>query len=104
MAKHRNIFGDFLDCFFILNPNFYKPLLTILFLQKHQLLTPKKTFKSNKYQNINLSNSFIATGLGMALETKLGLLNVSYAIGKRNDVKFNIRDASKIHFGYVNYF
>ena len=58
----------------------------------------------NKYQNINLSNSFIATGLGMALETKLGLLNVSYAIGKRNDVKFNIRDASKIHFGYVNYF
>jgi outer membrane protein assembly factor BamA len=58
----------------------------------------------NKYQHINLNNSFISTGAGMALETKLGLLNVSYALGKRNDVKFNIREASKIHFGYVNYF
>jgi len=58
----------------------------------------------NKYQNINLNNTFISTGLGMALETKLGLLNISYAIGKRDEVKFNIREASKIHFGYVNYF
>ncbi|GAB2836084.1 BamA/TamA family outer membrane protein [Ferruginibacter profundus] len=58
----------------------------------------------NKYQNINLNNTFISTGLGMALETKLGLLNISYAIGKRDDIKFNIREASKIHFGYVNYF
>ncbi len=58
----------------------------------------------NKYQNVNLNNTFISTGLGLALETKLGLLNVSYAIGKRDDIKFNIREASKIHFGYVNYF
>ncbi len=58
----------------------------------------------NKYQRIDLNNSFISSGLGIALETKLGLLNVAYAIGKRNDVKFNIREASKIHFGYVNYF
>jgi len=58
----------------------------------------------NKYQSINLNNQFISTGIGMALETKLGLLNISYAIGKRDDVKFNIREASKIHFGYVNYF
>jgi hypothetical protein len=46
----------------------------------------------------------VSTGLGMAFETKFGLLNVSYAIGKRDDVKFNLRGASKIHFGYVNYF
>lgn len=58
----------------------------------------------NKYQKINLNNTFISTGLGMAFETKFGLLNISYAMGKRNDVKFNIRGASKIHFGYVNYF
>ena len=58
----------------------------------------------NKYQNVNLNNTFISAGLGMALETKLGLLNISYAIGKRDDIKFNIREASKIHFGYVNYF
>jgi outer membrane protein assembly factor BamA len=58
----------------------------------------------NKYQSLNLNNNFISGGLGIALETKLGLLNISYAIGKRDDVKFNLRSASKIHFGYVNYF
>ncbi len=58
----------------------------------------------NKYQNVNLKNTFLSTGLGMAFETKFGLLNMSYALGKRNDVKFNIRESSKIHFGYVNYF
>lgn len=58
----------------------------------------------NKYQQVDLNNNYISGGLGMAFETKFGLLNLSYAMGKRNDIKFNIRDASKIHFGYVNYF
>ena len=58
----------------------------------------------NKYQNIDLNNNFFGAGLGLAFETKFGLLNISYAAGKRNDVKFNIREASKIHFGYINYF
>jgi outer membrane protein assembly factor BamA len=52
----------------------------------------------------DFSNTLTGAGLGLAFETKFGLLNVSYALGKRNDVKFNIREASKIHFGYVNYF
>lgn len=52
----------------------------------------------------SFSNSFISTGLGLELETGFGLLNLSYAIGKRNDAKFDIRNASKIHFGYINYF
>jgi outer membrane protein assembly factor BamA len=58
----------------------------------------------NKYQNINVSNQFISGGIGLVFETKFGLLNISYAIGKRSDIDFNIRQASKIHFGYVNYF
>jgi outer membrane protein assembly factor BamA len=58
----------------------------------------------NKYQSVNLDNNFIGAGLGLAFETKFGLLNISYAAGKRNDVKLNLREASKIHFGYVNYF
>ncbi|MBK9484079.1 MAG: BamA/TamA family outer membrane protein [Chitinophagaceae bacterium] len=58
----------------------------------------------NKYQTINLNNNFIGAGLGLAFETRFGLLNISYAAGKRNDVKLNLREASKIHFGYVNYF
>ena len=58
----------------------------------------------NKYQSVNVANNFISTGIGVVFETKLGLLNMSFAIGKRNDVDFNLSQASKIHFGYVNYF
>jgi len=58
----------------------------------------------NKYQTVDLNNNFIAAGLGLAFETRFGLLNISYAVGKRDDVKLNLREASKIHFGYVNYF
>lgn len=52
----------------------------------------------------SFSNSFVSTGLGLELETGFGLLNISYAIGKRNDIKFDLKNASKIHFGYINYF
>lgn len=58
----------------------------------------------NKYQSVNVNNQFLGAGLGMMFETKAGLLNISYAIGKRDDVKFNLREASKLHFGYINYF
>lgn len=57
-----------------------------------------------KYQNIKSSNSFTSVGLGILYERKAGILNLSLALGKRNDVPFNIRQASKIHFGYTNYF
>lgn len=58
----------------------------------------------NKYQSVNVNNQFIGAGIGIVYETKLGLLNLSYALGKRDDIKFNIREASKLHFGYINYF
>jgi hemolysin activation/secretion protein len=58
----------------------------------------------NKYQLVNVSNNFISGGIGILFETKVGLLNMSLAIGKRNDVNFNLSQSSKIHFGYINYF
>ncbi|MBK8611446.1 MAG: BamA/TamA family outer membrane protein [Chitinophagaceae bacterium] len=58
----------------------------------------------NKYQTVDQNNNFVGAGLGLAFETRFGLLNISYAAGKRNDQNFSLRDASKIHFGYVNYF
>ncbi len=56
------------------------------------------------YQSIKSNNFFTSAGAGIVYETKAGLLNLSLALGKRNDVPFNIRQASKIHFGYINYF
>lgn len=58
----------------------------------------------NKFQDLNTNNNFISTGIGLLFETKVGLLNMSFAIGKRSDVPFDLRRASKIHFGYINYF
>jgi outer membrane protein assembly factor BamA len=57
----------------------------------------------NNASSRNISNTFIGAGLGMAFETKAGIFNISYASGKRDDTKFNLRQ-SKIHIGYVNYF
>jgi outer membrane protein assembly factor BamA len=48
-------------------------------------------------------NSFFGAGVAMAFETKAGIFNITYAAGKRDDQKFNLRQ-SKIHLGYVNYF
>ena len=44
----------------------------------------------NKYQAIDIKNNFISAGLGLVFETRAGLLNISFAVGKRNDVKFNL--------------
>jgi len=60
-------------------------------------------YAANKSVYADAKNTFIGAGLGLAFETKAGVFNISYAAGKRDDVKFNIRQA-KIHLGYVNYF
>jgi outer membrane protein assembly factor BamA len=57
-----------------------------------------------KYQAVNAGYHLVSAGIGMLFETKAGMINVSYALGKRNDVKFNIKEASKLHFGFINYF
>jgi outer membrane protein assembly factor BamA len=57
----------------------------------------------NDIPGYHLDNVFIGTGIGLAFETKAGIFNISYAIGKRNDTNLNLRDA-KIHLGYVSFF
>lgn len=54
-------------------------------------------------QRKKLNNTYFSTGLGLAFETKAGIFNLAWAIGKKNDLPFNLRQ-SKIHFGFVNYF
>lgn len=50
-----------------------------------------------------ISHTYLGTGFGLALETKAGILNLSYAVGKRDDQNFSLRQ-SKIHFGFVSIF
>ncbi|MBL7699599.1 MAG: BamA/TamA family outer membrane protein [Chitinophagaceae bacterium] len=58
---------------------------------------------TNNSLAVKVNNSFLGAGIGMAFETKAGIFNITYAAGKRDDQKFNLRQ-SKIHLGYVNYF
>ncbi|MEP6700344.1 MAG: POTRA domain-containing protein [Bacteroidota bacterium] len=52
---------------------------------------------------VKTNYTYFGTGLGLAFETKAGIFNLAWAIGKRNDTEFNLRQ-SKIHFGFINYF
>jgi len=57
----------------------------------------------NAGRGVNTSYTYFSAGLGLAFETKAGLFNLAWAVGKRNDTNFNLRQ-SKIHFGFVSYF
>jgi outer membrane protein assembly factor BamA len=63
--------------------------------------TYDNTLKSSLTTKPN--SKFLGFGIGMNLETKVGLFNMSYAVGKQNSDPINFRQA-KIHFGYINYF
>jgi hemolysin activation/secretion protein len=49
------------------------------------------------------NHSYLGTGLGLSLETKAGIINLSGALGKRDDTQFNFREF-KIHIGFASYF
>lgn len=51
----------------------------------------------------NINYTYVSAGLGMAFETKAGIFNLAWAVGKRNDFPFDLRK-SKIHIGFLNYF
>ncbi|MCU0375159.1 MAG: BamA/TamA family outer membrane protein [Chitinophagaceae bacterium] len=56
-----------------------------------------------KDQNLQFGHTYLGAGLGIALETKNSVLNLSWAVGKRNDLPLDLRQ-SKIHLGLVNFF
>jgi outer membrane protein assembly factor BamA len=57
----------------------------------------------NNSRSSKFTHGYFGTGLGLALETKSSLFTIAWAVGKRDDIPFNLRQ-SKIHFGFVNYF
>lgn len=57
----------------------------------------------NNSQNTRVSYTYLGVGMGLAFESKVGIFNLAWAIGKQSDLEFNLRQ-SKIHFGFVNYF
>jgi outer membrane protein assembly factor BamA len=49
------------------------------------------------------NHSYLGTGLGLSLETKAGIINLAGALGRRDDIPFNLRQL-KIHIGFASYF
>ena len=50
-----------------------------------------------------VSHGYVGFGGGITFETKAGILNLAYAVGKRDDLPLDFRQ-SKIHFGFVSLF
>jgi outer membrane protein assembly factor BamA len=50
-----------------------------------------------------INNNFIGGGVGLAFESKQGIMNINIAVGKRNDLPFSFNEA-KIHIGFVSLF
>jgi outer membrane protein assembly factor BamA len=49
------------------------------------------------------NHTYIGTGLGLSFETKAGVINLAWAVGRRDDLPFNLRQ-SKVHLGFASYF
>lgn len=49
------------------------------------------------------SHTYISTGAGLSFQPKAGLINVTMAVGKRDDTEFNFRQV-KVHIGFVSFF
>ncbi len=60
-------------------------------------------YYTNKSRNINLHDNPFGFGAGINFETKIGIMSISYALGKQFDNPIYFRNG-KIHFGIVNYF
>lgn len=56
-----------------------------------------------KDEQTQFSHGYIGSGIGMVLETKNSLINISWAVGKRDDQPLDFRQ-SKIHLGLINFF
>ncbi len=48
-------------------------------------------------------HTYVSTGAGLSFQPKAGLINVTWAVGKRDDTDLNLRQ-SKIHIGFVSFF
>ena len=57
----------------------------------------------SKFAETYLKDTPYSIGFGMAFETKAGIFNISYGVGKNNNQPFELKN-SKVHFGYISVF
>src|SRR6185369_10781774 len=62
-----------------------------------------EAYYQNKSRHKNIHDTPYGFGTGITFETKIGIMSVSYALGKEFNNPIYFRDG-KIHFGILNYF
>ena len=62
-----------------------------------------QAFLKYKTANLNYTDTPLGFGAGVNFETNLGILSVSYAVGKQRNIPLNLRQG-KIHFGITALF
>ena len=60
-------------------------------------------YLQSKFSDVYIKQTAFSVGLGMAFETKAGIFNISYGVGKSNNQSFELKN-SKVHFGYISVF
>ncbi|MBK8584155.1 MAG: BamA/TamA family outer membrane protein [Bacteroidetes bacterium] len=60
-------------------------------------------YYENKSRGFNLKDTPWGFGAGLNFETRIGIMSISYALGKQFDNPIYFKNG-KIHFGIVNYF
>lgn len=60
-------------------------------------------YTGRRVGNTMVKGWYGGTGFGLSFETKSGIFNLAYAVGKREGTAINFRE-SKIHFGFINLF
>ncbi|HSK13955.1 MAG TPA: BamA/TamA family outer membrane protein [Phnomibacter sp.] len=84
----------------------------LVFTSEYRLLSGRNSYffgfvdggyAGYKDRDLEMGHGYLGSGLGLVLETKNSLINLSWAIGKRNDLPLDLRQ-SKIHLGLINFF
>jgi hemolysin activation/secretion protein len=60
-------------------------------------------YVQSKFTDVFIKDTPYSFGFGMAFETKAGIFNISYGVGKSTNQDFELKN-SKVHFGYVSVF
>jgi outer membrane protein assembly factor BamA len=57
----------------------------------------------NNIPGYSMNSTYLGFGVGLAFQTKAGIFNMSYALGKSSETDLSLREA-KIHLGYATFF
>ncbi|MBK9300392.1 MAG: hypothetical protein IPN14_07230 [Bacteroidetes bacterium] len=75
----------------------------LISLNSYFFLFSDLAYVESKFAETFLKDTPYSVGFGMAFETKAGIFNISYGVGKNNSQPFELKN-SKVHFGYISVF